>query len=67
MYFANVQGESDQVNGKLWFPGRTQEEVEAKAKKALPGKAFTLTRDEERLRYLPLVWSLAIRHLGLAK
>lgn len=50
MYFANIEGEQgDQSDGKLWFAGRTQEEAEAKAKEALPGKTFTLTQDEDVL------------------
>ena len=50
MYFANIEGEEgDQADGKLWFAGRTKEEAEVKAKKALPGKNFTLTRDEDVL------------------
>ena len=50
MYFAHIEGEEgDQSDGKLWFAGRTQEEAEAKAKKALPGKTFTLKRDEDVL------------------
>lgn len=50
MYFAQIEGEEgDESDGKLWFAGRTQEEAELKAKKALPGKTFTLKRDEDVL------------------
>jgi valyl-tRNA synthetase len=50
MYFAQIEGEeADESDGKLWFAGRTQEEAELKAKKALPGKTFTLKRDEDVL------------------
>jgi valyl-tRNA synthetase len=50
MYFAQIYGEeNDEADGKLWFAGRTQEEAEAKARKALPGKNFTLKRDEDVL------------------
>ena len=42
VYFAKVEGENSDINDeKLWFSGRTREEAEAKAKKALPGKTFT--------------------------
>lgn len=50
MYFAQIYGEEhDEADGKLWFAGRTQEEAELKARKALPGKNFTLKRDEDVL------------------
>ncbi|EDO01752.1 hypothetical protein SS1G_04227 [Sclerotinia sclerotiorum 1980 UF-70] len=50
MYFAQIEGdENDEGNGDRWFAGRTQEEAEAKAKKALSGKTFTLKRDEDVL------------------
>ena len=50
MYFAQIYGETgDSSDGRLWFAGRTQEEAEAKAGKALPGKNFTLKRDEDVL------------------
>jgi valyl-tRNA synthetase len=50
MYFAHIYGEeNDEADGKLWFSGRTQEEAEIKARKALPGKNFTLKRDEDVL------------------
>lgn len=50
MYFAQIYGEEhDEADGKLWFAGRTQEEAEIKARKALPGKNFTLKRDEDVL------------------
>ncbi|KAI1341522.1 tRNA synthetases class I-domain-containing protein [Xylariaceae sp. FL0016] len=49
-YFAKVEGEAgDQSNGDLWFSGGTEEEARAKAEKALPGKQFTLQRDEDVL------------------
>ncbi|KAI1213881.1 tRNA synthetases class I-domain-containing protein [Annulohypoxylon truncatum] len=50
VYFANVEGEAgDRADDKLWFSGRTEEEAQAKAEKALPGKKFTLERDEDVL------------------
>jgi valyl-tRNA synthetase len=50
MYFAHIYGEEgNRSDGKLWFAGRTQEEAEEKARKALPGKNFTLKRDEDVL------------------
>jgi valyl-tRNA synthetase len=50
MYFAQIYGEEhDEADGSLWFAGRTQEEAELKARKALPGKNFTLKRDEDVL------------------
>jgi len=50
MYFAHIYGEEgDESDGNLWFAGRTQEEAEIKARKALPGKNFTLKRDEDVL------------------
>ncbi|KAK6615183.1 valyl-tRNA synthetase, partial [Botrytis cinerea] len=50
MYFAQIEGdENDESNGDRWFAGRTEEEAEAKAKKALPGKTFKLKRDEDVL------------------
>ncbi|KAI0843014.1 tRNA synthetases class I-domain-containing protein [Hypoxylon sp. FL0890] len=50
VYFANVEGETgDRADDKLWFSGRTEEEARAKAEKALPGKKFTLERDEDVL------------------
>jgi valyl-tRNA synthetase len=50
MYFAHIDGEEgDESDGKLWFGGRTQEEAEIKAREALPGKKFTLKRDEDVL------------------
>jgi valyl-tRNA synthetase len=49
-YFADIYGEEgDESDGKLWFTGRTQEEAELKARKALPGKNFKLKRDEDVL------------------
>lgn len=50
MYFAQIYGEeSDESDGKLWFAGRTEEEAHKKATAALPGKNFTLKRDEDVL------------------
>jgi valyl-tRNA synthetase len=50
MYFAQIYGEeNDHADGKLLFAGRTQEQAEAKARNALPGKDFTLKRDEDVL------------------
>jgi valyl-tRNA synthetase len=50
VYFAQIYGEeNDEIDDKLWFAGRTQEEAEVKARKALPGKNFTLKRDEDVL------------------
>jgi valyl-tRNA synthetase len=50
VYFARVEGEeNDESSDALWFSGRTQEEAEEKARKALPGKTFTLRRDEDVL------------------
>ncbi|KAH9205520.1 valyl-tRNA synthetase-like protein [Leptodontidium sp. 2 PMI_412] len=50
VYFAQIDGEEhDEAGDHLWFSGRTQEEAEMKAKKALPGKTFTLKRDEDVL------------------
>jgi valyl-tRNA synthetase len=50
MYFTQIDGEEgDEGDGKLWFAGRTQEEAEIKAKRALPRKTFTLRRDEDVL------------------
>ena len=50
VYFAKVEGEtSDTADEKLWFAGRTAQEAEEKAKKALPGKTFTLEQDEDVL------------------
>jgi valyl-tRNA synthetase len=49
-YFAEIYNEeSDESDDKLWFTGRTQEEAELKARKALPGKNFKLKRDEDVL------------------
>ncbi|KAI0022290.1 tRNA synthetases class I-domain-containing protein [Xylariomycetidae sp. FL0641] len=50
VYFANVEGEtSDKSDDNRWFSGRSEEEAKAKAEKALPGKKFTLERDEDVL------------------
>jgi valyl-tRNA synthetase len=46
-YHAKVEGEKD--DDSLWFTGRTEEEAQEKAKKALGDKKFTLTRDEDVL------------------
>lgn len=50
VYFARIEGGSGDIpEDKLWFGGRTEQEAEEKAKKALPGKTFTLERDEDVL------------------
>ncbi|KAL2408088.1 Valine-tRNA ligase, mitochondrial [Exophiala dermatitidis] len=50
VYFAQILGEvHDEGDGSLWFSGRTKEEAELKARDALPGKTFTLKRDEDVL------------------
>ncbi|KAF3762436.1 hypothetical protein M406DRAFT_347513 [Cryphonectria parasitica EP155] len=50
VWFAKVEGEEeDTSNNERWFSGRTPEEAEAKAKKALAGKIFTLERDPDVL------------------
>lgn len=50
VWFAQVEGEEvDSANNDRWFSGRTAEEAEAKAKKALAGKKFTLERDPDVL------------------
>lgn len=50
MYFAHIEGDkNDEADGSRWFAGRTLEEAEVKAKKALAGKSFTLKRDEDVL------------------
>lgn len=50
IYFAKVDGEEgDKADNNLWFAGRTEEEAQAKAEKALAGKKFTLERDEDVL------------------
>ncbi|KAI3323443.1 tRNA synthetases class I-domain-containing protein [Xylariaceae sp. AK1471] len=56
VYFANIEGETgDKADGKLWyvesrkFSGKTEAEAQSKAEKALPGKTFTLERDEDVL------------------
>ncbi|KAJ2897059.1 hypothetical protein MKZ38_005009 [Zalerion maritima] len=50
VYFASIEGEeSDQSDNSRWFSGKTQEEAEEKAKKALGDKKFSLTRDEDVL------------------
>ncbi|KAI0013408.1 tRNA synthetases class I-domain-containing protein [Xylariaceae sp. FL0662B] len=50
VYFAKIEGEvGNQADNNLWFAGRTEEEAQEKAEKALPGKKFTLQRDEDVL------------------
>ena len=51
VYFAHIDGEEhdEASSDHLWFSGRTQEEAEIKAKKALPEKTFILKRDEDVL------------------
>ncbi|KAH6998399.1 tRNA synthetases class I-domain-containing protein [Ilyonectria sp. MPI-CAGE-AT-0026] len=50
VYFAKIEGGAGDIpEEKLWFAGRTEEEALAKAKAALPGKTFTLERDEDVL------------------
>ncbi|KAK9422004.1 putative valine--tRNA ligase [Seiridium unicorne] len=50
VYFAQIEGETnDEADGEMWFAGRDEEEARAKAEKALPGKKFTLKRDEDVL------------------
>ncbi|KAL8297487.1 hypothetical protein RB597_006538 [Gaeumannomyces tritici] len=51
VYFAEVEGaeDGDRSDNNLWFAGRTEEEAEEKAKKALAGKKFKLVRDEDVL------------------
>ncbi|KAK7907877.1 tRNA synthetases class I-domain-containing protein [Apiospora marii] len=50
VYFASVEGEeNDEGDSNRWFSGRTEEEAQAKADKALAGKKFTLKRDEDVL------------------
>ncbi|KAI6779603.1 Valine--tRNA ligase-like protein [Emericellopsis cladophorae] len=50
VYFAKIEGETnDSTDASRWFSGRTREEAEAKAQKALPGKTFTLEQDEDVL------------------
>lgn len=50
MYFAQIEGQAaDDTDNSLWFSGRTEEEAQEKARKALPGKSFTLKRDEDVL------------------
>ncbi|ORY65855.1 tRNA synthetases class I-domain-containing protein [Pseudomassariella vexata] len=50
VYFAKIEGEvCNPAENTLWFSGRTEEEAQAKAEKALPGKKFTLERDEDVL------------------
>ncbi|KAF4979905.1 hypothetical protein FZEAL_3986 [Fusarium zealandicum] len=50
VYFAKIEGGAGDIpEEKLWFAGRTEQEAEEKAKAALPGKTFTLQRDEDVL------------------
>lgn len=50
VWFATVEGEEqDTSNNDRWFSGRTPEEADAKAKKALAGKKYTLERDPDVL------------------
>ncbi|KAH7162730.1 tRNA synthetases class I-domain-containing protein [Dactylonectria estremocensis] len=50
VYFAKVEGGAGDIpEEKLWFAGRTEQEAQEKAKAALPGKTFTLERDEDVL------------------
>lgn len=50
VYFAHIEGDAnDSSDNDRWFAGRTEEEARAKAEKALPGKTFTLVRDEDVL------------------
>lgn len=50
VYFAKIEGGAGDIpEEKLWFAGRTEQEAEEKAKAALPGKTFTLHRDEDVL------------------
>ncbi|KAF7542274.1 hypothetical protein G7Z17_g11717 [Cylindrodendrum hubeiense] len=50
VYFAKIEGGAGDIpEEKLWFSGRTEQEAEIKAKAALPGKTFTLERDEDVL------------------
>lgn len=50
VWFAKVEGEEDErSDNDRWFSGRTPQEAEAKAKKALAGKTFTLERDPDVL------------------
>ncbi|KAJ4523953.1 valine--tRNA ligase [Exophiala dermatitidis] len=50
VYFAQISGEvHDEGDGSLWFSGRTKEEAERKARRAIPDKTFTLKRDGDVL------------------
>lgn len=50
VYYAKIEGDiDDPADNARWFSGRTEEEAQAKAEKALPGKKFTLERDEDVL------------------
>lgn len=50
MYFAQIEGASNNdCDNKLWFSGRTIDEANSKAVKALPNQKFTLKRDEDVL------------------
>ncbi|CAJ2501037.1 Uu.00g038900.m01.CDS01 [Anthostomella pinea] len=48
VWYAEIEGSSgEREDEKLWFPGRTEEEAQAKAEKALQGQKFTLRQDED--------------------
>jgi valyl-tRNA synthetase len=50
MYYAAVEGEAeDRADIKRWFSGRTDEEAQDKARKALGDKKYTLSREEDVL------------------
>jgi valyl-tRNA synthetase len=50
VYYAKVEGEADDnTNNERWFAGKTREEAQAKAEKALSGKKFALVQDEDVL------------------
>ncbi|RYP87329.1 hypothetical protein DL769_000533 [Monosporascus sp. CRB-8-3] len=50
VYYAKIEGEADdRADNSRWFSGRTEEEAQAKAEKALAGKKFVLERDEDVL------------------
>ncbi|KAJ9157962.1 hypothetical protein NKR23_g596 [Pleurostoma richardsiae] len=50
-YYVKFQdsNDDDSANNDLWFAGRTEEEALEKAKKAHPGRKFTLERDPDVL------------------
>ncbi|EON97887.1 putative valyl-trna synthetase protein [Phaeoacremonium minimum UCRPA7] len=51
VYKAIIEGQNaeDSDDDNLWFSGRSREEAEEKAKKALPGKTFVLEQDPDVL------------------